>query len=1239
MAGIAAAADWTPARAWTRAVRVCAGLLATVVLAATTPVQAQAVRGEATMAVAGGYARIVLKLAEDVESEVTQAGTILVIRFKRPVDVPVDALSDAAPEYVGSARRDPDGSAIRLALSRKVTVNSMAAGERIFIDLLPESWKGMPPGLPQDVVKELSERARVAERALRQQRAASEGKKTPAIRVRASVQPTFVRFVFELPAGVGMSSSLSEKTMTLNFNAGLTFDLADAKLSAPPNIASIGQAMDGNRTAVEIGLIGDVDVRSFREDKNYVVDIGFQQPDKPSPLASLPVAKPEAAKPPVIARPVTEAAPPPSEAIARDAKPAEAAKLELPKVEPAKVTPPKVEMAKAEPVKIEPAKSEPAKSEPAKSEPAKAEQVKAEPAKEEVVTKPVTRVQVVPVAEAAAVASPPAPVTAPVVAAEAPPAVAEPGTPVEIKRGSDGVRMNFAFTAPTPAALFRRGDILWLVVDSAKPIDLSPIRREGSSVIGDVNAIKLDKGQAIRIRLNRPQLASLTPDDPAGLGQSWSVMLADTRQTASQPLSAIRNIADPAHANVQVPLSRLGLKHLLVDPDAGDALTVVTALPPPRGFIRRQDFVEFSLLETIHGVAIQLNSEDVVVDAAIDKVTLSRPGGLTLSAADAAPQRASSVARPIFDVGQWHKDQEGPFKERFDTLVNAASVADANSRTDARMDLARFYMARGMYHEAKGVADLAISDSKVGQESPVAMIVHAVASTMMGRPEQTLKDIANPVLGPGYDSELWKALAYARQEKWVLAREKFKNAELAMSSLPADLQRIALIQALRASLEVKDYAGASARGSELETVGITPELKPQVLMLSGWLDEALGRDKDALSKYQQAIASKDRQAASEAKLREILLRQKRKEISDEDVLKELELLSMLWRGDGLEVQVLQILSRMYSQLGRYNESLASARSATERQANSEAARQVQDEAQALFSEIYLAGKGDKLPPVDALAMFYEYRELTPIGRRGDEMIRRLADRLVAVDLLDQAAELLQYQVDFRLEGAARAQVAARLSMVYLMARKPDRAIAALRTTRIADLAGELRQQRLLLEARAQSDVGRRDLALDIISNIPGREAIRLRSDIYWSARRWREASEQIELYYGDRWRDFTPLSSAEKSDVIRAVVGYALAEDALGLARFRDKFAPLMASGSDKIAFDTASRPATGNNSEFAAIAKMAASIDTLDGFLREMKMRFPEAGAKGVIPAQADTEPTGSLPAIVKVRKIEMTR
>ena len=149
-------------------------------------------------------------------------------------------------------------------------------------------------------------------------------------------------------------------------------------------------------------------------------------------------------------------------------------------------------------------------------------------------------------------------------------------------------------------------------------------------------------------------------------------------------------------------------------------------------------------------------------------------------------------------------------------------------------------------------------------------------------------------------------------------------------------------------------------------------------------------------------------------------------------------------------------------------------------------RRIQDEAAAAFDSLFLGGKGDSLPAIDALSLFYDFRDLTPVGRRGDEMIRKLADRLVSVDLLDQAAELLQHQVDNRLQGAARAQVAVRLAVIYLMARKPDRAHAgAARDAASADLPNELRNQRLLIEARAQSDIGRPDVALEVIANLNG----------------------------------------------------------------------------------------------------------------------------------------------------------
>ena len=841
----------------------------------------------------------------------------------------------------------------------------------------------------------------------------------------------------------------------------------------------------------------------------------------------------------------------------------------------------------------------------------------------------------------AAPAMEPAAETKPAAEAKPAPASMAGATSVMAMRTSEGLNLTFSFDAATPAAAFRRADAVWLVFDSAKPIDIETIRSRGGSIISDVSAFALDKGQAIRIRLNRPQLPSLSSDDEAG--KSWTLNFSDVLRTPSQPLVAIRNIADPSLANVTVPLAKAGRLHRLVDPDAGDTVMVVTAAAPARGFIKRQDFVELSLLESIHGVAIRPNADDINVELTSDKILLGRPGGLTLSSAEVGAQRATSAARPVFDPIEWRKGKEGNFIARQDEMIAAAGSAEPDRRVALNLDLARFYMSRAMYHEAKGVLDLTLSGAKPGLEDPNALVMRSVANSLIGRPEKALKDLNNPVVGGSFNSQLWKALAYTRQEKWPEAREKFKNSEVAIPSLPTDLQRIVLTDAMRASLEVRDFPGASKRSSELDVIGVAPEMKASIAVLRGGLAEGLGHDKDALDQYKLAMESPDRAAAAEARLRWIALKQKRDEISQPDALRELETLQAIWRGDGVEVKTQQMLERIYADTGRYSEAFAAARVATRLQPNSEAARQAQDAVSALFVQLFLTPKGDDLAPVDALGMFYENRELTPIGRRGDEMIRRLADRLVAVDLLDQAAELLQYQVDKRLEGAARAQVAARLAMVYLTNRKPDRAISALRTTRIADLSGELRQQRLLLEARAQSDVGRHDLALDIISNITGRESIRLRSDIYWAARRWREASEQIELYYADRWRDFKPLNPAEKSDVIRAVVGYALAEDSLGLARFREKYGPLMSGEPDRTAFDIASKPVAASSAEFGEIAKMAAKVDTLEGFLREMRQRFPDATARAPLPAGAEgTDPvatTGALPRIIGLTRADAAK
>ena len=158
------------------------------------------VKGAVTASTDGGYARLVFKFDEQVAAKIRLNWPILVISFQKPVKVAVDRLRAGAPGYISAARIDPDGGAIRIALARKLTINTTPAAERLYVDLLPEKWSGVMPGLPKEVVEHLAERAREAERLLQRQRAEQKRREVPLIHVkvgeRAHLHPLHVR-----PAG------------------------------------------------------------------------------------------------------------------------------------------------------------------------------------------------------------------------------------------------------------------------------------------------------------------------------------------------------------------------------------------------------------------------------------------------------------------------------------------------------------------------------------------------------------------------------------------------------------------------------------------------------------------------------------------------------------------------------------------------------------------------------------------------------------------------------------------------------------------------------------------------------------------------------------------------------------------------------------------------------------------------------------------------------------------------------
>src|SRR5262249_23992648 len=171
---VAQGEDQAPPRLGLRIVAVFLGLEVLLLLALSLifapGARAEPVKAELSVSTSAGFARFVFHFTDDTDAEINLSNGILVVAFKKPVDVSVDRIAVGAPDYVNAARGDREGMAVRVALSRKVTANSMMAGDRLFVDLLPEGWVGLPPGLPQEVVGDLARRARAAEKLEHQRR-------------------------------------------------------------------------------------------------------------------------------------------------------------------------------------------------------------------------------------------------------------------------------------------------------------------------------------------------------------------------------------------------------------------------------------------------------------------------------------------------------------------------------------------------------------------------------------------------------------------------------------------------------------------------------------------------------------------------------------------------------------------------------------------------------------------------------------------------------------------------------------------------------------------------------------------------------------------------------------------------------------------------------------------------------------------------------------------------------------
>jgi tetratricopeptide (TPR) repeat protein len=828
---------------------------------------------------------------------------------------------------------------------------------------------------------------------------------------------------------------------------------------------------------------------------------------------------------------------------------------------------------------------------------------------------------------------PPAPGTAPAPAAAAKPAAAEgkpaaaspaqPAAPaqaaapsvdpapqaVTIAASGDAQsgRIEFRFPRLTGAAAFVDAGIVTLVFDTRDTLNPADLKTVLPGLVEDATVTREGKVTLVRLRLARQQLARLVDNGPV-----WTLGLGDASGKPAEAITPQRSMDERGQTVVAVPLPGMTGVHWLEPGPSGVAVAVATAFGPARTVAKPYQFVEFGLLQTAHGIAVSPRSDDLVVRAGTDQALIGRASGLTVTLdvpveAD-DKSKAAAAPPPLLDAERWAKLQSGAVRDSARALLRDVADASRGRKSEARLSLARFYAANDLMAEANGPLTVLMSDDAAMRSNREALFLKGLVAVRMHRNQEAIAAFDAAPIKADAEAGLWRALAQQRLGQNAQALLDFRRAEAVLERYTPELQAELRPALVRAALDMRDLTVAERELEKLaETKGglVDPAL---LALLQARLEDASGRPEAALNGYRPLFDSTNRPIAAEAQLRAIQLVQteKRSDISPDEAMARLETVSIIWRGGNLEIEALAELGRLYVDQKRWRDAFMVARRANEVFSDNPLTRRMHDETAQRFAELFSAPGAEGLSRIDALALFYDFKEFLPVGRRGDEITRLLGDRLVELDLLDQAAEILRYQMDKRLTGAARSTVAAKLAMINLMNGKPAESLRALSTTRLMELPADVKRARLLLEAKALSDLSRTDQALELLESERGPEVDRLRADIYWTGRRWREAGEAHERMLGESWRGTAALNESERADVMRSAISYVMANEALSLDRLRGKFATKMAQSSDARTFAFVTGASRAKAADIREMARAAASSDTMTEFLNAYRERYP---------------------------------
>lgn len=780
------------------------------------------------------------------------------------------------------------------------------------------------------------------------------------------------------------------------------------------------------------------------------------------------------------------------------------------------------------------------------------------------------------------------------------------------REANDAFIIDYEWDHDVKAAAFIRGGHLWVVFDQYTAVDQTSLNNVLGGRVKSAEQLVDQSPTILHYAIAADQNARMEK-----MTNGWQVSLRSNAAVPQLPIEVGHQTISNVGENIFLMANDLGNVINIEDPYIGDSISIVPASLSSQGVMEQNNYTEFNILKSAQGIAVQLIADDIFVTRHETGVSISGQDGLAVSRSSVpalseplpvtADGKPADEIRMLLDFESW---ETGPLPDKGYTenrheLLYRLSTSTQEDRNEARWNLATFNLANNNAAEAYGILQV-MGESEPGFiENPSYRATLAVANIKLRRFEEAIELLSHRSLVAELDAILWRSLAYEAIGEYQKAMDDFNLGVDVLALQPVDERAAFLFSSLRAGSALGDIENMNNRINSMSSLALDAKQLSELDYWRGRMAEQYGDEALAAEEYDKVIAAGVRYPAALAKVARINQQHRLEEIDAPEAIDQLEKLRFAWRGDDFELDLLKQLGQLYVEQQDYREGLSTLRQAATYFPGSPKTSGLTREMSEIYNDLFLNGGADNMSPLKAMALFLEFRELTPLGAAGDTMTRNLARRMVSVDLLNDAADLLEFQVENRLQGVARADIASDLARIYVMNKEPDKAVQILRATRQSQVPEDIEFERRMIEIRALVQLGQYEEAEVMLEGISSEEAENLRSDIFWKTENWQAVVDHGYQRLDRRWTDSAELTDGERQSVLRIAVALALDEDEIGLESLRSQYGVHMEDGLFADAFELITAKEIKSGDDIRELTQTIASVDQLETFMDSYRSEF----------------------------------